>query len=423
MIVCLSTSYKRAKLPILESLAFKDGNEVMKSLCKEKLAKECVLVQTCHRIEIYCVIEDSSNEDAVNRIFKFWSTRTGVSLDLLTKIAELYKGREALANLFKVTSGLDSMVVGEDQILGQVRTAYVQAKKLGSVKFILEKVFMRAINTGRRVRNETQINEGSVSVSSAAVDLAAKELGNLRAKTALIIGAGEAGSIAADTLKRRGAKAILIANRTHEKGVELASKVSGKAVRFDHVHEAILKADVTIAAITVKEPIVKVRQMRKLLTKSGDQKMLCLIDISQPRAIEEEVSRLSGVILKNIDDLTEVVEESIRNRQIEAEKAKKIVLEELNRFELEQSKLLIQPIVSEIYKKVEDLRRGELDRAIRKMAESDQRKMAVMDRFSRELAERILQIPIEEMKEAALNNDDVLLRAARRLFKVKSEKW
>ena len=419
MIVCLSASYKKAKLPLLESLVFKDGAVVMKGLCSEGLTEECILVQTCHRVEIYGVLKDSSEGDAVEKILKFWSAYTGVSLDILSRNVDVLKGREALVNLFNVASGLNSMVVGEDQILGQVRTAYVKAKKLRSVGLVLDKVFMRAVNAGRRVRTETRVNEGSVSISSAAVDLAAKELGDLRRRTVLVVGAGEAGSVAAETLRRRGVKSILIANRTYETGVQLAKKVSGRAVQFEDIYDVIPRTDLVVVALTVDRPVIKARRLREVFSGRRVRRGLFVVDISQPRAVEEGVGSIDGVVLRNIDDLKEVVEESIRNRQAEAEKAKKIVFEELGRFERQQFEFLIQPLISEIYKRVDGIRQKELRRALSKMAESDEKKVGVLDRFSRELVERVLQTPIDQLREAALNNDDGLLSAAEKLFKIK----
>lgn len=419
MIVCFSASYKKAKLPLLESLVFKDGVAVMKRLCSEGLMKECVLVQTCHRVEIYGVLEDSSKEDAVERVLKFWSANTGISLDIVAKNVDLFKGREALVNLFNLASGLDSMVIGEDQILGQVRAAYVKAKKLGSVGLVLGKVFMKAVNVGRRVRSETRVNEGSVSISSAAVDLAAKELGDLRRLKVLVVGAGEAGSVAAETLRRRGVKQILIANRTYETGVQLAKKVEGKPVRFEKIYDVIPRTDLTIVALTVDRPVVKAGRLRKIFSGQRVNRGLFLVDISQPRAVEEEVGGVDGVVLRNIDSLKEVVEESIKSRHAEAEKARKIVFEELARFEKQQLEFLIQPLISEIYKRVDSIRQKELKRALSKMAESDEKKMQILDRFSRELVERVLQMPIDQLREAALNNDDGLLSAAEKLFKIK----
>jgi len=277
---------------------------------------------------------------------------------------------------------------------------------------VLEKVFMRAVNTGRRVRTETRVNEGSVSISSAAVDLAAKELGDLRRRTVLVVGAGEAGSVAAETLRRRGVKTILIANRTYETGAQVAKKVGGKPVRFEEIYDVIPLTDLTIVALTVDKPVIRARRLRV-------QRKLLVVDISQPRAVEEKVGSIDGVILRNIDDLKEVVEKSIRSREVEAEKARKTIFEELGRFERQQFEFLIEPLISEIYKHVDGIRQKELKRALSKMAESDEKKVGILDRFSRELVERILQTPIDQLREAALNNDDDLLSAAEKLFKVK----
>jgi len=365
-------------------------------------------------------LKDSLKEDSIKKILKFWSANTGVSLDILTKNVDLRKDRDALVKLFNVASALDSMVVGEDQILGQVRTAYVKAKKLGSVGLVLDKVFMKAMNVGRKVRSETRVNEGSVSISSAAVDLAAKELGDLRRLKALVVGAGEAGSVAAETLRRRGVKKILIANRTYETGVQLAKKVQGKPIPFEEIYKVIPRTDLTIIALTVDKPVVKASKLRKIFSGQRANRELFLVDISQPRAVEEKVGSVDGVVLRNIDSLKEVVEESIRSRQSEAEKAKKILFDELARFEKQQLEFLVQPLISEIYKRVDGIRQKELKRALSKMAESDEKKMQILDRFSRELVERVLQMPIDQLREAALNSDDDLLSAAEKLFKIKS---
>ena len=422
MIVCLSASYKKAKLPLLESLVFKEEDAVMKSLCSEGATEECILVQTCNRVEIYGVLKDSAEDDSIGRILKFWSANTGVSLDILTKNVDLLKGTEALVNIFNVASGLDSMAVGEDQILGQVRKAYVKAKKLGHVGLVLDKAFMCAINVGRKVRKETRVNHCSVSISSAAVDLAAKELGNLKSKTVLVVGAGEAGSIAAQTLQRRGVKSIIVANRTPKAGLQLAKKVSGRAIKFEKIYDVIPQIDVAILAIAVDKPILRASSLRWIWGKHHAHRSLLIVDISQPRAVEDKVGSIHGVALRNIDNLKEVIEESIRNRQAEAEKAKKIVFEELRRFERQQSQFMIQPLIDEIFRGLETIRRNELKRALSKMAERDEKRVEILDRFSRELMERVLQTPINQLKQAASNSDDSILSAARKLFNVKQAK-
>jgi glutamyl-tRNA reductase len=361
-----------------------------------------------------------NKEEAIKRILKFWSTKTGVSLDLINKEIRLYHGREALTHLFYLASGLESMVLGEDQILGQVRTAYNKARNNGTVGLILGKVFMKAIHIGRRVRTKTKINEGSVSISSAAVDLAAKELGNLGSIKALIIGAGEAGSLAAETLKGHGTSTIIIANRTYEKGRDLAKKVSGKAIRFNQMNAMLPNVDLVIGAVSVTQPILSEQQMASAIAKNDPSKRIVLIDISQPRAFDEKVGLLQNVCLKTINDLEDIVAENRRNRQIEAEKSKAIIFEELARFEIELSKLVAQPLISEILRKFEEMRQKELKRAISKLDISDERKLMILERFSRELIERIAQIPIEQLRKAALNRNGELLSAAEQLFQTGS---
>lgn len=420
MLFCLSVSHKKASLPMLESLAFPDEGKTAKDFCSQGILAECVILQTCHRVEVYGVTEDTTRDGALNKIVRPWSLQARVSDDILNKVVDQYEGKDALAHLFSLAAGLESMVVGEDQILGQVRKAFVKGKNLGSVGCILGKSFMKAVNIGRRIRTETKINEGSVSISSAAVDLAAKILGDLKSANALVVGAGEAGSVAAETLRRRGIKSIFIANRTFDKGLELASKVSGKAVKFSALYDIFPKVDVVIVATSVSHPILKAKEIEKALEGADNSKRLCLIDISQPRAVEEKASLVKGLVLRNIEDLKEIVEESVRNREVEAATVKRIVLDELERFQKELSKLMVEPLVSEIYRKVEQLRQKELERAIHKMAESDSRKLAILDRFSRELVERIVQTPVQQLNEAALEDDRELFSAAGRLFKIQS---
>jgi glutamyl-tRNA reductase len=417
MIVCLSASYKRAKPPLLESLVLKNDEAIMRKLCSGGVLDECVLLQTCNRVEIYGHMKGFS-EDSVERILKLWSAETGVSFDIITKNVTFMRGREALANLFNVASGLDSMAIGENQILGQVKVAYQKAKRLGCVRLFLDKSFMSAINSARKVRKETQISQGSLSISSAAVDFAARELGDLKHKKVLIVGAGEAGSIAAATLKRRGAKSIIIANRTYERGVRLARKVNGKAIRFNKIYKVIPQTDAVIVALTVGRPVVKASSLRETCSERLAQRRLLIIDISQPCAVEKEVGSIHGVIVRNIDDLKETVDESVRNRQAETEKANKIISEQLDHFERQQLKFLIQPLISEIYRRAESVRQHELKRALSKMAERDERRIGILDRFSRELVERILQVPIDKLRQAASNSDENLLSSAKELFRI-----
>lgn len=420
MIFCLSISHRDAGLPMLESLTFEDEERVLKEVYLMDFVQECILLQTCHRVEIYCATDKVAKEVA-KRVIKFWSKKVGVSYDILEDVFRVYYGKDALLHLFYVTAGLKSMVIGEDQILGQVRTAYVKAKKLGTVNLILEKVFMKAVNVGRRVRTETRINEGSVSISSASVDLALKELGSAKKVKALVIGAGEAGSIVVENLHKKGVKKLLIANRTYSKGVKLASKVSGKAIRFNQISEALPEVNLVVAAVSTKKPILKAKEVRKALRKNKSDGLF-IIDISQPRFVEKKVNLLDHVTLRNIGDLKGVVEKNIEKRLGEAEKARRIVIGELKLFENQLGRIMAEPVISKICRKIEEIRRIELRRVFQKIKEKDERKKLVIESFSRELAERMLQIPIEQLREAALKNNNGLLSSAEKLFGVKIEK-
>jgi len=331
VIICLSASNKTTNLPMLESLNLPDENDAMNAICSYEPVKECILLQTCHRIEIFCSMRKKHHGKTIDQIVKIWSTKAGVSLDILRKAIRVYPGREALIHLFNIACGLESMVVGEDQILGQVRTACVKAKENGTAGLFLRKAFMKAVNVGRRARTETKINEGSVSISSAAVDLAVLELGDVATAKVLIIGAGEAGMLAAEALKGQGTS-ILIANRTYSRGLNLAERVSGKTIEFERILDVLPDVDLVIGAVSVTSPILNEQQVSSAISKSNPSKKLVLIDISQPRSFDVKIGLHPRVCLKTIDDLQAVIAKNMRNRESEAEKCKLIIKEELERF-------------------------------------------------------------------------------------------
>jgi glutamyl-tRNA reductase len=351
-------------------------------------------------------------------VLRIWSTTSGVSSDIVDRLAKTYEEREAVEHLFFLASGLESMVLGEDQVLGQLHKAFLKAKERGTSGIVLDAIFLKAIKVGRRIRTETRINEGSVSISSAAVELAETELGDLKSKKVLIIGAGEAGSLAAEALNGHAVSQITVASRTFEKSKILAEKVNGVAIPFDDAFAVISLSDLVIAAVSVEKPIVTELKLTPFIADQLKPKRTLLIDISQPRAIEEEAGYLPGFSLKKIEDLNQLIAQNLRNRQVEAEKCKALILEELRRFELALSRRVAQPLIDNICRRLEEIRQKELKRAIRKMGESDEKKLAVIDRFSRELVERVAQVPLNKLREAALNGDRELITAAEQLFQI-----
>jgi glutamyl-tRNA reductase len=403
---------------MLESLNFKNVREATERCHSLESVKEAVILQTCNRIEIYVATSDNSEEDIVTSLVKFWSQQVGVSSDIANKAIEIYHGSEALLHLLRLSSGLESMVLGEDQILGQVRTAYVDSKKLGTVNTLLEKAFMKAVNVGRRVRTETQINEGSLSVSSVAVDLAQKRFGTLKDVSAMVVGAGEAGSLVAKELSQRAAGSIYIANRTFEKALKLAGIVIGKAIPFEDIYNQLREIDLAVFAVSVETPLISLRKMESILEKRRSVNLM-LIDISQPRSVEGAVGSLPGVELKNIDDLRSVVEENLKKRQSEAEKAKEMILDELKNLETLLGRTLAEPFVSSLCTKVDNIREKELRKALSMVKNINEEQKSVIVNLTKELTERILQLPIENLRKAALNRDTTMLSVAKKLFELK----
>lgn len=417
LIVCLSASHKKASVPMLESLNFKNKEEAIKRCCSLESVREAVILQTCNRVEIYVATNENASGDIVDSLVRFWSQEAGVSSDVIDKVVEVFYGSEALLHLLQLASGLESMVVGEDQILGQVRMAYVDSKKIGTVNAMLEKAFMKAVNVGRRVRNETRINEGAFSVSSVAVDLAGKRFGTLKDVRVMVVGAGEAGSLVAEDLAKRGARPIYIANRTFERGRELADKVGGKAIRFEDLYEKLREIDLAVFAVSVDKPLLSLEKMKNILQIEKKTNLL-LIDVSQPRCVEEAVGSLLGVELKNIDDLKLVVEENLKQRLGEAGKAKRIILDELKRLEVLLGRMLAEPLVSALCRRVDRIREKELRKALRMARDLNGEQRSVIENLTKELAERILQLPIENLRKAALNKDAALLSVAKKLFEL-----
>jgi len=308
------------------------------------------------------------------------------------------------------------MVVGEDQILGQMRKAFVESKKAGSTGLLLEKVFMKAINVGRRVRTETGINRGSVSISSVAVDLAEKNFGGLGSVTAFVVGAGEAGTIVAEELDRRGVGKLIVTNRTYRRGCQLAALVKGEAVRFEELYGVLSSVDLVFVAVSSKKPVIVAEALEEALANREGKQRLLVVDISQPRAVEEEAGSLSNVGLRNIDDLKGTIEENLQKRWSEAERAKQIILEELGRLDTQIGMLLAEPLVSRIFKKVEYIRQRELEKALQMLKGIDESQRVVVEDLTKKLMEKMLQAPTERLREAALDHDGSILSAAEKLF-------
>lgn len=415
MILSFCATHKRATIPILESLNFEDKEQALNSLKSLDFVKECFLLQTCNRVEIYVVSTQKSTHKITKDIIKFWSQNAKVSRDVIFDIVEVFEGSKALRHLLLLASGLESMVVGEDQILGQIREAYLEAKNAGATNSFFDIVLMKAINTGRKVRTKTRINEGSVSLSSIAIDLAEKSFDNHDSTKALVIGAGKAGTLAAKELSKRKFETVYLANRTYQRSVELAKLVGGEPIKLREVNDYLSKVNLVITAVSVSEPLLTSANVMKALCSKSNPKLM-FIDISQPRCVEDSVRSLKGVTLKSIDDLRETVETNLQKRLHETINAKKIVDEELLHLEDLLKKIGAEPVISSLCRKMEKIRCAEFTKAIHIINGLNDDQRLVIENLTKELVERILQSPIENLRKATLNGDKSVFIAVNNLF-------
>lgn len=323
----------------------------------------------------------------------------------------------------RLTSGLESMIVGEDQILGQVKELFLMAKKAEAVGKTLDTAFNKAIQVGKRTRNETGINKGSVSIGSAAVELAEKELGGLEGKTVMVIGAGEMGTLVAKALANKNIKVIYVANRTFDKAEALACELNGNAVQYDKMEKYIPKSDVVISATKAPHFVLTHEIMSRLMEERNSDIML--VDIGNPRNIEGSVAQIPGVSLHNIDSLRSISEANLEKRRSEAKKAEIIIEEELVLLKKQYKRQQADTIISALYSKVEQIREKERETAINKLKSRHtigDIEREVLDDMTNSFAKQILAEPTKILRNAAEHDDERFLDTVAELFKLKETK-
>ena len=373
-------------------------------------AGDGVILSTCNRTEVYTVTDEP--EQAAGDVRRFLSDYHEV--DATSLDAHLYDrvDTEAVRHLFRVAGGLDSMILGEYQILGQVRGALTAASESRSLRAPLSRLFHRAIRAGRRVRDETEVGRNALSISSAAVELAQRVLGNLQGARVLMVGAGETGMLVAKALRATGASDLSIANRTPERAEDLARELGGRAVSMSDVAASLHDADVVIAATEAPGFVLTTEDLATTVNGNG-RRPLFLFDLSVPRSIEPEASTLDGVSLFNIDDLSAIAKEDLKGRKEEAAKAEQIVEEEVSRFNSWWESLEAVPLIRALRRKAERVRSRELERVLRGMPDLSPQDLEALDSMTRSIVNRLLHDPTTSMKQHA---EEAHLRAARELF-------
>ncbi len=406
-------THTKASIVEMENAWHGGIDNLLMHLKAHELVEECAVLKTCNRVEVYVVSPKGS------KVLLEFAKRMKVS----SRIIDFLDHDESLRHLMRLTCGLESMIVGEDQILGQVKELYGLAKKAGTVGKTLDTAFNKSIQVGKRIRNETGINKGSVSIGSAAVELAENELGGLDGKTVMVIGAGEMGTLVAKALANKEIKVIYVANRTFDKAEALACELNGKAVRYELMENYIPLSDVVISATSAPHFVLTQEIISRATEKRG--KDLMLIDIGNPRNIENSVGEIQGISLHNIDGLRSISEANLAKRREEAKKAEVLIEEELALLKKQYKRQQADTIISALYSRVETIRCKECEEAINKLMARHTMgdvEREVLDDMTHSFAKQILAEPTKILRNAAEHDDERFLDTVAELFKLNGVK-
>ena len=408
-------NHKTAPVEVRERVSFPKErlSDALPILANE--AGEGVILSTCNRTEVYTVSDDPAG--ASEEVRRFLTKYHQVAPEWLAPHLYDRSDAEAVRHLFRVSSGLDSMLLGESEILGQVRSALAAASESHSLGAPASRLFHRAIRTGRRVREDTNIGRNSLSISYAAVDLAQRVLGNLRGLRVLLIGAGEAGRLVARALRTTGASPLMIANRTRERSDELARQLGGRSVSFSDVGASLADVDMVIVATEASDRVITREEIASAGgTRNG--RPLFLFDLAVPRNIDPEVGAIDKVSLFNIDDLSSIAEENLEGRKEAAAEAERIVEEEVADFMKWWDSLEAVRLIKALRQRADGIRARELARALRKMPDLPHEDVQTLDAMTRSIINRLLHDPIVSLKQRASEGD---LRVAQKLFRLWEE--
>jgi len=414
-------SHRTAPVELRESVDFARGglDAALAALASRGISREVVVLSTCNRAEIYAA---GGPEETVDRLGEFFSEYHGVPHAQVAQHLYRRSGADAARHLFRVAAGLDSLVVGEPQILGQVKTAYSSASDLRLTGALTNRLFHSAFGVGKRVRSETGLGEGAVSVSYAAVALAKKIFGNLKERSVLVLGAGEMAKLTGKHLQAQGVKSITIASRTLAAAQSLATYLQGRAVSWTSLDEALGEADIVVAATGAAEPVLPRARIEEVM-RPRRQRPIFIIDIAVPRDVEPDAGSLDQVFLYNIDDLQTVVKENLARRGAELARADAIVEEEVARFASWMHSREIVPTVIALRQRFEAIRRSELTRLEAKLSGLPPDARARVEEVTHLLVEKLLLTPTEQLK--SVNDESVMVAyadALNRLFGLASER-
>lgn len=397
-LVIVGLNHKSAPVEIREKLSFPAGtiNEPLGKLTNHYELNEGVILSTCNRVEVLAVGSDL--EKCEWQIKRFLSDYHSIPLERLDDHLYVHSGEEAVRHLFRVCAGLDSMVMGEPQILGQVKDSYGHAVEFSTAGVIVNKLYHKAFQVAKRIRTETKIGESAVSISFAAVELARKIFGELTGRKGMLIGAGEMAELAAQHLVTNGTSEIIVANRTYEKAEELCKCFNGTPIMFREFPHYLRDVDIVIASTGATSYIINPEQVKETL-RERRQRPMFFIDISVPRNIDPEVNNLDNVYLYDVDDLQGVVEANLAERQKEAEEAEEIIVEEIELFYRWVKSLDVVPAIIALRQHCDSIRKTELDKCMSSFKELSKKEKKALNAMTSSIVNKILHSPITHLKK------------------------
>ncbi|MBI5327506.1 MAG: glutamyl-tRNA reductase [Deltaproteobacteria bacterium] len=420
-IIIVGLSHKTAPIEIREKLSFpaQTIGEPLNRLCTSYGINEGIIISTCNRVEILAVTRDI--DKGLWQIKKFLSDYHNIALEELDEHLYSYTSEDAVKHIFRVSSGLDSMVIGEPQILGQVKDAYGYSLQHRTAGVIMNKLFHKTFSVAKRIRTETKIGSSAVSISYAAVELAKKIFGTLEGKIVMLIGAGEMAELAAKHLLSNGVQEILVANRTYERAIEMAKGFNGTPIMFREFTHYLKKVDIVITSTAAPRFIIHPEEIEEVIKERKNRSMF-FIDISVPRNIDPLINNIDNIYLYNVDDLQGVVEANLKERVKEAKEAETIIDDEMGKFYRWVKSLDVVPTIVALKKKLEHIRRGEVEKALSGMNGLQEKDIQLIEAMTKAVINKIVHAPVTHLKkEANKVEGDFYIEATRRLFDLDKE--
>lgn len=395
----IGLNHKSAPVKVRERLAIPEWRieEATRKLLNHPGVEECIVFSTCNRVEFAACSEAGTDLHA------FLHSYIGAEPSPLCEHMYEHTDTEVIRHIFRVAASLDSMIVGEPQVLGQVKYSYTVGRAVGSVQSNLDLLLTQAFSLAKRVRTETAIGSSAVSVASVAVELARKILGSLHGRNVYLVGAGKMSELAARHLRAQGAGTIFVANRTHERALLMAENVGGSAIHFERLYETADQADIVITSTGARDTIFRREHGESFMSRRRNRPMF-FIDIAVPRDVDPEMSQVDGIFVYDIDDLQQVVDANLSGRGREARKAEMLVEDEVTRFQRRIQALDAVPMIVALQDRVEQIRHGELKRLRGKLGVLTPKQQIAIENLTRSIVNKILHPPISALKAAGASD-------------------